>query len=265
MSRTFRDAFLSRHGALVFLLGSHRQSSSGWFIQCLDRIRTGEVTEADIAILNSTSDGITEEQWESRTQLRAVNRQVDQFNRKKLSTLPGEPSTNQARDVFNNHITHPARVAYAQSCVKSLAPTSVTLKPGASVLLMRQIDGVPSATQGVVDSCTETLVRCTFGAKRVDVPFVSHDVIDNCGECLATRSAVPLMLSWAMTIHRAQGATLTSLSIDFSSLRWREPGLAYSGLSRCRKFDDLYVRGLRRDHVVACAEAASFFALPTGH
>lgn len=264
MSRTFRDSFLSRHGALVFLLGSHRQSSTGWFVQCLDRIRTGQVTDADIAILNATSEGISEQQWASRTQLRAKNVDVNLFNNARLSALPGAPITYFCKDEANSSIQHPRRIEYAMTRVTVLAPAAVTLKPGALVLLTRQVDGVPSATQGQVTSCLDSHVRCTFAGQRVDVPFVSFDVVDNCGVRLASRHMVPLVLAWAMTIHRAQGATLDTLSIDFSCLLWREPGLAYTGLSRCRDFEDLYVRGLRREHVVVNEEAAAFHTLRAG-
>lgn len=98
-------------------------------------------------------------------------------------------------------------------------------------------------------------VEYTFGGKKVVVPFVAFDVIANCGMLLGTREAVPLLLAWAMTIHRAQGASIDSLAAEFTNLHWKEPGLIYSGLSRCRLFENLYVRGLRRDHIVVSPDA----------
>lgn len=264
MCRTFRESFLSRFGALVFMLGSHRQSSSGWFVKCLDDIRTGRVTDMEIAVLNASSSGASDEDWASRTQLRALNKDVNEFNMQQLSALPGTPVVYECEDELNASTTHPRRIEYAQACLANVAPAAVQLKPGASVLLTRQVDGVASSTQGRVSHCAKTYVRCVFAGRRVVVPYVPFDVIDNCGERLASRSAIPLVLAWAMTIHRAQGATLDTLAIDFSSLHWREPGLAYSGLSRCREFDDMLVRGLRREHIVVSEEAASFSVGMTG-
>jgi len=62
-----------------------------------------------------------------------------------------------------------------------------------------------------------------------------------------------------MTIHRAQGATLNTLAIDFGQLNWRLQGLVYSGLSRCRTLEGLFVRGLRREHIVVDRDATAFY------
>lgn len=99
---------------------------------------------------------------------------------------------------------------------------------------------------------------CAFGQREVIVPLVYFDVVENCSVRLATRFAFPLVLGWAMTIHRPQGTILNSLAIAFSQLSWREPGLAYAGLSRCRAIEDLFVRGLRCDHSVASEDARAF-------
>lgn len=61
-SRTFRDTFRSRYGALMLLRGVHRQSRDAWFVSCLDRIRLGQVLDSDVSELNATSDGVAEEQ-----------------------------------------------------------------------------------------------------------------------------------------------------------------------------------------------------------
>lgn len=259
MCRTFRDSFLSRYGSLVFLLGSHRQSSGGWFAQCLDRIRMGTVTDTDLLVLNATSDGITDQEWAARTQLRALNADVNCFNSSKLAALPGAETVYRCRDTRNPHITHPKRVAFIDQQLQLAAPAAATFKPGAIVLLTREVSGVPTATQGTVKRCDAEDVECSFRGTIVRVPYVSFDLIDNCGTLLGSRQAVPLTLAWAMTIHRAQGANLETLAADFASLSWREPGLVYTGLSRCRLFENLFVRGLRRNHIVVSTDAAQFF------
>jgi len=261
MCRVFRDSFLSRYGLLVFLLGTHRQSSGGWFVQCLDRIRVGTFTDMDLLVLNATSAGVTDAEWASRTQLRALNKDVNEFNREKLAELPRATTVYTCADTINPRITHPARIEYIKKRLQQVAPLDVTVKAGAVVMLTREVEGIPTATQGTIEQCGEVSVDCVFGGKKVVVPLVPFDIIDNCGTLLGTRKAMPLLLAWAMTIHRAQGANLDSLAVDFSNLRWREPGLVYSGISRCRLFEHLYVRGLTRDQIVVCADAMSFYNL----
>lgn len=257
--RTFRDSFVSRWGMVALLSGFHRQSPTSWFSACLDRIRLGSVTDTDLVVLNATSDGVSDTAWNSRTQLRALNRQVAPFNELKMRQLFGVEHVYESYDVVSEGIVHPSRRAYALSRAASLAPPSVTLKPGATVLTTREVSGTPTATQGVVLQCLEASVVCRFGEKTVQVEFLGFDFVDNCNQRLVTRFCIPLTLAWAMTIHRAQGASLETLAVDFSDMHWREQGLAYSGMSRCMAFESLFVRGLRREHIVVSADALAFY------
>lgn len=259
MCRAFCEKFLSRYGMVFFLKGSHRQASDSWLVGCLDRVRKGEVTDEDLLILNATSDGVHADEWNNRTQLRALNQQVNQYNNDKLSEIAGADVVYSCRDDVALNVTHNARRAYAQRCMGDIAHASVVLKPEAVVISTRELDGVPTATQGVVRECGSLTVVVDFDGQTVVVRAVAFDVIDNCGSRLATRHAMPLMLAWAMTIHRAQGASLSTLAIDFSELNWRLSGLVYSGLSRCRSLNGLLVRGLRREHIVVDEEAMKFY------
>jgi len=215
----------------------------------------------DLVVLNATSDGVSEEEWASRTQLRALNKDVNKFNMDKLTNLDGAKVVYLCRDTRSPNIKHPKRIEFIDKRLQAAAPPAVELKPGAAVLLTREVQGVPTATQGTVERCGESEVECVFEGKKVVVPLVPFDIIDNCGTLLGTREAMPLMLAWAMTIHRAQGASLDSLAVDFGNLHWREPGLVYSGLSRCRLFEKLFVRGLSRQHIVVSPDAMQFYNL----
>jgi len=260
MCRIFRDSFLSRYGLLVFLTGSHRQSGDSWFVGCLDRVRKGEVTDGDLLVLNATSEGVTAAEWDNRTQLRALNQHVNAFNEDKLSRLPGAKFVYKCRDEINSNLTHPARRAFAERAVQEVAPAAVVLKPGAVVLSTREVDGVATSSQGVVKECRGSSVVCEFFGRMVVVEVAAFDVIDNCGARLATRHSIPLTLAWSMTMYRAQGASLSTLALDFCELNWRLEGLVYSGLSRRRYLDGLLVRGLRREHIVVDRDAMQFYA-----
>jgi ATP-dependent exoDNAse (exonuclease V) alpha subunit len=56
----------------------------------------------------------------------------------------------------------------------------------------------------------------------------------------ATFTQFPLRLSYAVTIHKAQGLTLDSAYIDVRAAR--EPGQAYVALSRVRALDGLHLK-----------------------
>lgn len=54
-------------------------------------------------------------------------------------------------------------------------------------------------------------------------------------------SQFPLLLAWAMTIHKAQGSTLESCTVHLSTMKYT-PSLFYVGISRCKFEDGLCIR-----------------------
>lgn len=60
---------------------------------------------------------------------------------------------------------------------------------------------------------------------------------------LATRIQIPLILSWALSIHKAQGQTLDRLIVDLQNTF--ETGQAYVAVSRATSYDRLQVIGFK--------------------
>ena len=55
---------------------------------------------------------------------------------------------------------------------------------------------------------------------------------------LCQRTALPLVPSYALTIHKSQGMTLGKVIVDLGDREF-SIGLTYTALSRCKKFEDL--------------------------
>ena len=80
------------------------------------------------------------------------------------------------------------------------------------------------------------IVKFTNGIEIIMTPHIwQSDKIPNLGI-----SQIPLILAWAVTIHKSQGATLEAAEIDVGSGIF-ECGQTYVALSRVKSLDGLYL------------------------
>ena len=120
----------------------------------------------------------------------------------------------------------------------------LTLRKGAQVMLLsnKYIDfGLVNGSRGVVEGFTDGL------AKYPMVKFKNGEVLTIDPHTWASeevegleRQQIPLRLAYAITIHKAQGATLDCALIDIGKNTF-EYGQAYVALSRVKSLDSLYI------------------------
>ncbi|CZR57272.1 related to PIF1 protein precursor [Phialocephala subalpina] len=77
------------------------------------------------------------------------------------------------------------------------------------------------------------------------------------GEIQAQRRQLPLILAWALSIHKAQGQTLERVKIDLR--RVFEKGQAYVALSRATSQDGLEVQNFDKSKVMAHPRVGEFY------
>lgn len=78
------------------------------------------------------------------------------------------------------------------------------------------------------------------------------------GEIQAQRSQLPLILAWALSIHKAQGQTLERVKIDLKKIF--EKGQAYVALSRATSQAGLEVQNFDKAKVMAHPRVAEFYS-----
>lgn len=83
------------------------------------------------------------------------------------------------------------------------------------------------------------------------------------GEVIAKRVQVPLILAWALSIHKAQGQTLTRVKVDLGKVF--EKGQAYVALSRARSKEGLQVLRFDERKVMVHAKVLQFYSKLSGH
>lgn len=77
------------------------------------------------------------------------------------------------------------------------------------------------------------------------------------GEIQAQRSQLPLILAWALSIHKAQGQTLERVKIDLKKIF--EKGQAYVALSRATSQAGLEVQNFEKHKVMAHPRVGQFY------
>jgi ATP-dependent DNA helicase PIF1 len=77
------------------------------------------------------------------------------------------------------------------------------------------------------------------------------------GEVQASRKQLPLILAWALSIHKAQGQTLARVKVDLGKVF--EKGQAYVALSRATTKDGLQVLRFDKTKVMAHPRVVTFY------
>lgn len=96
---------------------------------------------------------------------------------------------------------------------------------------------------------TERHLLCQPESWKIELPN---------GEIQAQRSQVPLILAWALSIHKAQGQTLPRVKVDLG--RVFEKGQAYVALSRATSQAGLQVTGFEARKVMVHSKVIDFYS-----
>lgn len=263
--------------AAVELTKVFRQTESR-FVEMLSCIREGTNLEATIAALNSEC---TRQDFDPATvmTLTPTRDQAASINARRLQDLPGEPVEFQGV-VSAEFLNAQERNQLGEAAVdqKLPAPYRLALKVGARVMFTKNdADGRwVNGTTGTVVDLDKDVVRVHVPRATGGPPSPPYDVpretwervryeVDRAQDkivasVVGTYRQFPLMLAWAVTIHKAQGLTLSDVVVDLGHGAFA-PGQTYVALSRCRSLGGLRLqRPLRLGDVRRDARIARFYA-----
>lgn len=77
-------------------------------------------------------------------------------------------------------------------------------------------------------------------------------------QVVATRTQVPLRQAWAITVHKAQGLTISHVEVTMH--RFFSPGQAYVALSRATRLENIRLMNFSDKSIRACPVAKGFYA-----
>lgn len=92
------------------------------------------------------------------------------------------------------------------------------------------------------------VVKFTNGEVR-QITAASFESVNAIGGVEATRQQVPLILAWAMSIHKSQGQTIERVKVNLEGIF--EKGQAYVAVSRATSLEGLQVVNFHPDRIMA--------------
>ena len=234
------------------------------FIRVLTCIRIGAITDEVRKFMNKLQQEKDFGGESGPVNLYATRNKTEQHNKSKLDSIEGEIVRYSAKDTYGRNIK--SNTYLLDSCQ---APPILELKVGAQVMLIRNINkDLVNGTVGTVTNFSrriqgrDSVTNTEFDTESI--PIVRFDLINGrtftrpmkreLWECLsstgqfqASRRQVPLILAWAVTIHKSQGQTIQKVRADVSEVF--ESGQLYTALSRAVSADALQVIGFDPDRV----------------
>lgn len=217
----------------IYLRENHRTEESE-FLRALNRIRMGCVDEATKMFLNSRLSR-DDEQTQYGTRLFPRLNQTDSYNLQRLEQITGPT------EVFESIFSGRPSLIEKMKAVSPL-PEVLTLKVGAYVMLRmndprgRWVNGTTGYVRKIKGDELEIELE---SGRMISLDKATFSMLDADGEVVAAVTNFPVSLAYAITIHKAQGLTLTQLYVDLHGL-W-EPGQAYVAVSRATSAKGLHV------------------------
>jgi ATP-dependent DNA helicase PIF1 len=240
----------------------------------LSEIRVGKVTNKSFDILKKYINRKSESELKP-TILYPTKMKVDQINKDELEKLPGDYvkfrmekckinelnlSDKDRRNMLrysDQQIEYELRNLISNvNCEKKLK-----LKIGAQVMCVANIDmeskfPIYNGSQGIIKDFTEygPLVKFNNGTTRI----ISKHIWQSENIKSVAIKQIPLILAWAITIHKSQGASIDIAEIDVGSKIF-ECGQTYVALSRIKTLDGLYLKSFNRDKIKVNDKVKNFY------
>jgi ATP-dependent DNA helicase PIF1 len=239
-----------------------------WF-NLLLRVRKAQHTPEDIKFLYTRVRAY--EKWKETmevnndktivkpTVLHSRKDDVNLDNEIELQKLESkEEITYKCTDVFVAHSAH-GKPDYYLKMLDDAIPKIITLRVGAQVMLKANLDqeaGYVNGSRGVVVKISPISVWVKW-ISGVTTEVSHHSWIQEDKDGKMTRSQIPFILAWALTTHKAQGATLDYAICNLGPTVFC-PGQAYVALSRVRSSDGLLLEMFYPKVIKADPDALAF-------
>jgi len=224
----------------------------------LNQIREGKIKrKSNDLLLQYVGRPFAENLVAEPTKLYPTRNKVENINNTKMASLPGEEKEFNIKYLKDLEMTKSDRVKRLEYTDKDIqleldflasnliCDKEMKLKVGSQVMCVVNIQSdtgieVCNGSQGIViEFCSITGAPRVKFNNGIEKTMTRHTWISDKIPGIGV-SQVPLILAWALTIHKSQGATMDAAEIDVGSGIF-ECGQTYVALSRVKSLDGLYL------------------------
>jgi ATP-dependent DNA helicase PIF1 len=249
------------------------------YIKILNQVRKGRITRKTYEKLKGRLNQSAPDASVEPTIMFPKRRHAESHNQRELSAIEDETHTYLSEFVQEEDFEKrcqqqgysPEEMDYVhRESMKSLKSTmmceeQLVLKKGSQVMCIANLDvdgefPIVNGSQGIVTGfargslTTVPIVTFQNGAVKTMSPHTwFSDICPSVG-----LKQVPLILSWAITIHKSQGVTLDMAEVDAGSDIF-EAGQTYVALSRVKSLDGLYLSSLDPYKIQANPKVVKFY------
>jgi hypothetical protein len=234
----------------------HRQKDNE-FKGILNNIREGLVKSDDLKILNSR---FSTRKVSNSYLICARKKDAELENTKEMSKL-----TTKSKTYYGQ-----IRGNFEKDDYNLPAPIELTLKVGAQIMIVkndnrnwRWVNG----TRGVIKQLENDSIIVDINGKleeitpdiweKKDYVFIDENISL---ERIGTYVQYPLILAWAVTIHKSQGQTYEKATIDLGSGAFAD-GQTYVALSRCKTLEGItLLTEIKKDDIRVSPDVVKFMA-----
>lgn len=231
------EAWINSNLEVCYLDKQYRQEDEDMLTNILNTIREGKVDTQIKLKLKMHENTYHNTEVKQFIKLYTTNIDVDIINNKELEKIEGKTHTFKMIEYGNKY----SIMSLKKQC---LAKETLKLKKGAPVLFIqndqerRFVNGTLGTVIGfntgavIVKTLEEKVIRVTPGEWKIE---------DSEGRTICSLQQMPLILAWAITVHKSQGMTLDCAEIDLRNAFCYNMG--YVALSRVKNLAGLKLLG----------------------
>lgn len=261
-------AFDSEHWSLfkTIELTEVKRTDNPEFIYVLNQLRKGKYTPRVKAFIDEHT---VDELPDNCNMLYSLKRKVEEVNKARLDEIDAPLQTITGRVAYIEDSKFQDKVL--DSFLKNLiTPHELKIKVGCRVMFTANefsgtyTNGELGTVKEILDGGDSVVVVKDNGNEVVVTPFSfeQYKVTDRHGNLEMVQEIkymqIPLVVAYATTIHKAQGATIDAVGIDCKGIF--EDSQFYVAISRAKNPDKLYISNFSRRCVSVDERVKSFYA-----